>query len=225
MYSPLYPANTKTITIDLVSRIPVGEGGDEKYVLSISVGTNVKDADGNSISAVYIYNMKRGWAQSHSTSFPLTTAGGTVTVAIDEADSGAVTLTLESGTFSSQTLTQELQNQLRATASGSGAKASASNMLSYLNSEVTVEDNMLTFLSGSTKKSYNSSTWSETSSVKVTGGTIADALGFYTGYPNSYDLATTTSGYLHGPASAHVTIDDAVRFAIMSIANQVDFSS
>jgi len=226
VYSPLYPNNTKTVTIDLVSRIPLGEGGDEKYILSVSVGTNVYSDIANStrISPIYIYEMRRGWAQGFSIDFPVVTAGGTLTIAIDEADSGAVTVDVASGTLSSSTLIQSLQYQLRATASGSGVKATASNKLSYMNAEAVVEDGRLTFLSGSTKKSYNSSTWSETSSVKVTGGTVADELGFSTGYPNSYDLATTTSGALHGPASAHATMDDAVRFAVMSIVNQIDFS-
>ena len=38
-------------------------------------------------------------------------------------------------------------------------------------------------------------------------------------------VAAVTSGTLHAPASAIVSTDDAIRFAVMSLVNQIDFSS
>ena len=224
VYDDTYPTNSKTVSIDLVSRVPASGDGDEKFIVYVYTAANVYSnvANRTAVDPIFISNIKRGWAQSFDVASPVTTSGGTLTVAIDEADSGAVTLNLDEGEFSGATIADNLQTQLQATASG--VKASATNMLSYRNAQFKYEDGKFVFLSGSTRNSFNSSTWSETSSVKVTGGTVAGDLGFTAGYPNSYDLATTSSGALHGPASAHATIDDAIKWAVMSITNTIDFS-
>jgi hypothetical protein len=223
VYSPSYPNNTKTVTIDLVSRVPLGAEGDEKYILYVYTTAYSNNTNRTAIDPIYMYAMRRGWAQGFIISSPFTTTGGTLTVAVDEDPAGAVELTIASGTTALSVVASNLQSALRLTASG--VKASSSNVLGYLNSAVQYVDGRLTFLSGSTKNSFNSSSWSETSSVKVTGGTLANALGFGTGYPNSYDLAATVSGTLIGPASAHVTFDDAISFAVSSLVNQIDFTS
>lgn len=211
----------------MVSRIPLGTEGDEKYILYVYTTAYSDNTNRTSIDPVYIYDIKKGWAQSFSVSTPITVSGSkTLTVAIDEADSGAVTLTVASGSYSGQTLAEELEYQLQATASGTGAKASASNKLSYMNSTVDFEDSTFVISAGSIKSSYTAPyAQGKTTSVKVTGGTLADSIGFSTGYPNSYDLATTSSGALHGPASAVTNVDDAIRFAVMTLQNQMDFTS
>jgi hypothetical protein len=224
VYDDAYPNNTKTVYIDLISRVPADGDGGDKYILSVYTASNVysNNTSLTSVTPVLISDLRRGWAQSFSVSSPITTDGGTLDVALDEEDSGALTLTVASGTFSGQTIATSLQSQLTA----SGVKYGDSNWPSYRDAQVSYEDGKFVILSGSTKKSYNDSTdWGATSSVHVTGGTLADSLGFTAGYSNSYDLATTTSGALIGPASAHVSIDDAVKWAIMSISNNIDFTS
>jgi len=223
VYSPQYPNNSKTVSVDIVSRIPLGAEGDEKFVLYVYTGAYSNNSSNTAIAPIYMYEMRRGWAQGFTIASPISTDGGSLTVVIDEADEGAVSLTVSSGTINGSTLAADLQAQLQYEAV-SGTKASASNKLSYLNAQVKFEDSRVTFLSGSTRQDYYSTDRTKASSVKVTGGTVASELGFTLGYPNSYDLATTTSGYLHGPASAHVSVDDAIRFALMSIVNQIDFT-
>lgn len=223
VYSPLYPNNAKTITIDIVSRVPVGAEGDEKYIVYVYTNAYSDNTNRTAIDPVYMYEMKRGWAQSFIVNSPITTAGGTLTVAIDEDSANAVTVTIASGTWSGNNIASSIQTQLNATASG--VKAASARKLSYQSAQAKFEDGRITILSGSTKSSFNSSDWNQVSSVKVPGGTLQASLGFGTGYPNSYDMATTTSGYLHGPASAHVSVDDAIRFAVMYVANQIDYTS
>ena len=227
VYDPAYPNNTKTVTIDLARRVPVGESGDEKYILTVSTSAYSNVTNRTTITPIIMYETRRGWADSFIISYPVTLSDATRTlsIAIDEANSGAITMTLPSGQISASNLASHIQTELRNTASGSGAKVNASNRLSYLNAQVLYEEGRLRILSGSVKNSYNNtSNWSNTSSVKVTGGNQADTLGFGTGYPNSFDLATTSSGEIHQPGSAVVTIDDAVTFGIMSLVNQIDFS-
>jgi hypothetical protein len=223
VYSPQYPNNSKTVSVDIVSRIPLGAEGDEKFVLYVYTSAYSNNTNNTAIAPIYMYEMRRGWAQGFEISSPITTAGGTLTVAIDETDAGAVTLTVTSGSNNGSVLASDLQAQLQYEAV-SGTKASATNKLSYLNAQVKFEDSRITFLSGSTRQYFNNADQTKTSSVKVTGGTVSSALGFDTGYPNSYNIVTTASGYLHGPASSHVSVDDAIRFAIMSIVNQIDFT-
>ena len=223
VYDETYPNNTKSVYIDLISRVPSDGDGGDRYILTVYAATNVymDNAALTPVEPILISDLKRGWAQSFSVASPITTSGGTITVAIDEASGGALSLTVASGTYSGQTIADSLEVQLTA----SGVKYGTTNWESYLNAQVKYTDGKFVILSGSTKKFFNSTTWDTTSSVKVTGGTVAGALGFTTGYPNSYDLATTTSGALIGPASAHVSIDDAVKWGIMSISNNIDFSS
>jgi hypothetical protein len=223
VYSPQYPNNSKTVTVDIVSRIPLGAEGDEKFVLYLYTSAYSNTTNSTTIAPIYMYEMRRGWAQGFEVSSPINTSGGTITVAIDETDVGAVTLTVESGSHNGSVLASDLQAQLQYEAV-SGTKAAASNKLSYLNAQVKYEDSRISFYSGSTRQYFNNADRTKTSSVKVTGGTAGAALGFTTGYPNSYDIVTTASGYLHGPASSHVSVDDAIRFALMSIVNQIDFS-
>jgi hypothetical protein len=224
VYDDNYPSNTKTVYVDIVSRVPAGEDGDERYILYVYAASTVYSnvTARTAVPPIFISDMRRGWAQSFSVNSPVTVSGYTLTVALDEADSGAVTLTTATGTFAGSILADNLQTQLQLTASG--VKSTASNILSYRNAQVKYEDGKFLILSGSTKKSFNSSSWGDTSSAKVTGGTGAETLGFTTGYPNSYDLATTASGELHGPASAHVSVDDAIKWALMCITNNIDFS-
>jgi len=224
VYSPEYPDNTKTITVDMVTRIPLGAEGDEKFVMYVSTSAYSDVLSRTEISPIYIYDMRRGWAQSTQLSSPVTVSGDcTLQVVVDEDDANYVTLTVSSGSVAGTVLASNLQTQLKATAV-SGTKSTATNKLSYLNAQVKYEDSRLVFVSGSTKSSFNDVSWSSTSSVKVVGGTGIDNLGFTTGYPNSYDMAAVSANYFQGPAPAHVSIDDVVRFAIMSLANQIDFS-
>lgn len=224
VYSPQYPDNTKTISVDMVTRIPLGADGDEKFVMYISTGAYSDAAARTAIAPIYVYDMRRGWAQSYPLSSPVTISGDyTIQVAVDEEDANYVTLTVSSGSIAGPMLASSLQTQLQATAI-SGSKASSINKLSYLNAQVRYEDSRLTFLSGSTRSSFNDTDRYKTSSVKIVGGTGLENLGFTTGYPNSYDMAAVSSNYLHGPSSSHVSMDDVVRFAIMSLANQIDFT-
>jgi hypothetical protein len=228
VYSKEYPNNSKTITVDVVSRIPVGADGDEKYIVWVYPGAGVYKDNSTRVQPdpIFLYDIKRGWALSESIGSPLTISTGTITVAIDEADEGAVTVTLTTGTYAGSSLASQIQSQLNATASGSGEKVGETNQLSYLNAQVRYEDSKFLFMSGSIKSSYNdSANYANTSSMKIVGGTLKTALGFTGGYANSFDLATTSSGTIFGPASAAATIDDAICWAVMSIANQVDYSS
>lgn len=224
VYSQQYPNNSKTVSVDIVQRIPLGAEGDEKFVLYVYTSAYSNNSNNTQISPIYMYEMRRGWAQGFEVSSPISTDGGTLSVAIDEADSGAIDLTVSSGSYTGSVIAADLQDQIQYEAI-SGTKASASNKLSYLNAQVKYEDGRITFLSGSTRQYFFNSDRTKTSSVVITGGTVKDDLGFTTGYPNSYYLASTTSGTLHGPASAHVSVDDAIRFALMSIVNQIDFTS
>jgi hypothetical protein len=229
VYSAAYPNNTKQVVVDVTPRIPVGGDGDNKYIIWVyaSTGAYTDNVARTPVNPIFLYEIRRGWAQSFNVNSPINTGGGgTLTVAIDEADGGAVSLAVAGGTLSGQTVAQSLESQLQAVASGTGVKVSAANKLGYLNSQVTYEDGRFLILSGSTKSSYNdSSNWSNTSSVKVTGGTLANALGFTIGYQNSFSLATSASGVMQEPRSAHGNIDEAIKWAVMSIANQIDYSS
>jgi hypothetical protein len=224
VYSPEYPNNSKTVTVDIVSRIPLGAEGDEKFVLYVYTSAYSNKTSSTAIAPIYMYEMRRGWAQSFPLSSPITVSGSyTLQVAIDEADSGYVELDLTAGSQSVSVLAADLQYQLWY-AAVSGTKAEATNKLSYLNAQVKYEDGCLLFLSGSTRQDFNNTDRTKASSVQITGGTGAENLGFTTGYPNSWSLASGASNSLHGPASAHVSLDDAVRFGLMSIVNQIDFS-
>lgn len=223
VYDDNYPNNTKTVYLDIISRVPADGDGGDKYLLNVYTATNVYSDNANltSVDPILISDLRRGWAQSFSVSSPITTNGGTLDVALDEEDSGALTLTIASGVYSGQQIADSLQEQLTA----SGTKYTATNWTSYRDSQVLYQDGKFVILSGSTKKSFNTSDWTDVSSARVTGGTVAGNLGFSTGYPNSYSLAATSSGVLIGPASAHVSINDAIKWAIMSISNNIDFSS
>jgi hypothetical protein len=224
VYSPDYPNNSKTVSVDIVRRVPLGAEGDEKYLLYICTTAYSDNEVRTAIDPVYLHHIKRGWAESHPVTSPVSLNGLGFWVAIDEGGDGVFVPTV-SGSYSGSTIAAQIQENLRAVASG--VRADSYNKLSYLNALCEFEDNKFRIISGSVKSSYQDTMfWKNTSSVKVkvSGSDDSAALGFTLGYPNSFDLAVTASGNLHAPASAIATIDDAIRYGIENLMNQMDFS-
>ncbi len=59
-----YPGETKRVTVDLDSVVPIGEEGDEKFVLSTSTSAYSDNINRTSIQDLYITDMKGGWLKS-----------------------------------------------------------------------------------------------------------------------------------------------------------------
>lgn len=225
VYSPDYPNNSKTVTIDIVQRVPTGAAGDEKFILYIYTTAYSNNTARTAIDPVFMYNMRRGWCEGFSMGASVTLAGTGLMVALDE-DGDGVQISTATGSYPGSTIASQIQDALRYTAI-SGVRAASSNRLSYLNCQCLFQDGRFRIVSGSVKDSYNNTlNWNKTSSAKVKlGYGDAAVLGFTAGYPNSFDISTTASGILHAPGSALVTVDDAIRFGIETLINQIDFTS
>jgi len=220
VFSPEYPDNQKTVTVDLKSMVGAGEQGDEIWVLSAATNAYSDNTSRTAISDILINKLKAGWSRSSGrVGSPYTVTGDAkyLRVAIDEDVSEAAEIELDTSNdpIPGSTVAADIQVKIRALAQGSGAKANSSKRLSYLNARCIFSDNRFTIISGGTGNSF---TGSSRSSVRVLDGLTGSGCAAALGFENPMESETLaswiansketflTSGYTSGEGS--ITVGD-----------------
>lgn len=181
-----YPDNSKTLTIDQKSVLPIGAEGDERWVLSF-VTTAYSDISATtSIQDVYVQEIKTGWLKSSGFvgtggKFTIGSNSKELKVKIDDS-AGAVdgggyyTITLDEGiNLTAKAIAEDMEAKIRALTLIS---ADTGYSLAYMNASVVYEGGKFWIISGSVSPYYTGTT---RSSVKVaqSGGDICyQTLGF-----------------------------------------------
>ena len=189
-----YPGNIKSVSVDNAAIVPVGEGGDEKYVQKISTTAYSNNTDRTAISDLYITDFKIGWARSSG----FTGAGGKYALSssacklytkIDSTVSGTTTvsgvagfyeieLTHSSGTpVSGEVIAEDLQTKIRAIAS-SLVTADVGYSIAYKNVSVEYKNSKFWIASGSVGNSYVGANRTSVKIEGVPGDGAYDILGF-----------------------------------------------
>ncbi len=173
-----YPDNGKTITLDLKLAVPVGYGGDERYLLSAD--TSATASGSATIQESFVDGSLVGWAKSNTrVSSPFSIVAGVndkMKVAIDEPVGSAITITLTADTsITGANVAKDIESKIRSATVTGGAKA---GNLSYLNARCYYENGKFIITSGSVSSVF---TGTGRSSVRVAPGATADVsvtLGF-----------------------------------------------
>ena len=197
-----YPGITKTVTLDQASIIPLGEEGDEKYVLKFSTTAYSDIANTTAIQTLYITNFKTGWCKSSGFAgsggkFNLDATHNQLKVSIDSTVSGTdgsgyytITLdyNLDSTPISGEAVAADMEDKIRALTMET---ADTGYALSYLNASVWFEDNKFYITSGSVGNYYTGSNKTSVNVSPASSNDCSNELGFNL-ILNSEDMAATS---------------------------------
>lgn len=218
-----YPDNSKTVTIDQQTIVPVGAEGDEKWVLSFTTTAYSDNTNNTPIQDLYIQELKTGWAKSSG----LVSLGGYKTsatskklgVKIDNS-SQYYYIELAEDLAGGDNIANALEEKIRAIPTVSGVWNSNDDALAYKNAIVKYINNKFYIVSGNMSDSYIGA---KRSSVKVTASgtdTLYRDLGFDLGV-DSESLAsisipetslatdyTAGSQYLYVSSATGISVKD-----------------
>ena len=206
------PNNPKTVTVDLASVVPLGNGGEDAYVLTSTTSATASGAGGvSAIQKLYIRDMRIGWSKSSGLKtgpYAVTGSQRHLKVAIDEDTGTEVALTSSVTPVTGEAVASELQTKINALAKTGGAKV---GNLSYLNATVRFVNGRFEILSG-TSGTY---TGVDRSSVAVTDGTTTTGLLAELGFDipitsevlagNAVGVTSLASGYVSGTSMTVTT--------------------
>lgn len=170
------PDNSKTLTIDQKSVLPVGAEGDEKWVLSF-VTSAYSDIDAStSIQDIYVQEIKTGWLKSSGfvgTGGKFTIGSNSKLLKITLDASIGYEITLDEGTnMTAQAIAEDMENKIR------DLTVAAGYTLAYMNASVEYMGGKFWIISGSVSPYYTGSTRSSVKVEKVGGDICYETLGF-----------------------------------------------
>jgi hypothetical protein len=184
-----YPGTTKRVTLDQDSVVPVGEEGDEKYILKTSTTAYSDNTNSTAIQDLYITDFKTGWCKSSGFAgsggkFSLDSTHYQLKIKLDATvsgsdDSGYYTIALayniDSTPISGDAVAANMEEKIRALTM---VTADTGYSLSYKSCSVYYQEGKFWIISGSTGNYY---TGANRSSVKVAVASLYDCskeLGF-----------------------------------------------
>lgn len=171
-----YPGNPKTVVVDLESVVPLGNGGEDVWVVSSrTTATSSGTAGVASIQKLYIRDTKFGWIKSSGLKagpYAVTGSRRHLRVAIDEDIGSAVevALTSSSSLVGGEAVATDLQTAVNNLAKIGGSKE---GNVSYLNAVVRFIDGRFEIVSGTAASSY---VGVDRSSVVLADGTTTTGL-------------------------------------------------
>lgn len=195
-----YPGTTKRVTLDQDSIVPVGEEGDEKYVLKFSTTAYSDNANSTAIQDMYITEFKAGWCKSSGFAgsggkYDLDATHYKLKVKLDATVSGSdgsgyyeisLDYNVDETPITGDAIAADMEEKIRALTMET---ADTGFSLSYVNCSVYHQEGKFWIISGTAGDYY---TGSNRSSVKVTTASTNDCtaeLGFEAGTSlNSEDL-------------------------------------
>ena len=140
-----YPGNEKRITVDQEQMVPLGNQGDEVFLLSFSTTAYSNTSSRTAISDLYITDFKTGWCKSSGfkgSSFALDSTHCSIEVKIDSTTSGIdsgyyrITLDHDDGVpISGDVIAADMEEKIRALADSFGS-ADIGYKLAYMNALV-----------------------------------------------------------------------------------------
>jgi hypothetical protein len=193
-----YPGQTKRVTIDLTSVIPIGYEGDEQFVISASTSAYSDNNTNTNIQDMYITDTKAGWCKSSgfvgsSGKFAIDDTHKSLKVKIDATVSGTdgngfyiidLTPNDDNTPVPGEVIAEELEEKIRALVDNlETADIGFSN--AYRNASVEYKSGKFWVVSGSISKNYTGNNRSSVLIIPADTNDCSSELGF--------DLPTTST--------------------------------
>lgn len=169
-----FPDNSKTLTIDQKSVIPIGAEGDEKWVLSFVTTAYSDISASTAIQDIYIQEIKTGWLKSSGfTSGPYTIGSNSKQLKVTIDASIGYTITLDEGVnLTADAIAEDMEAKIR------DLTVAASYKLAYMNASVEYKNGRFWIISGSVSPYYVGASRSSVKVDKVGGDICYELLGF-----------------------------------------------
>jgi len=194
-----YPGITKKVSIDLSSIIPVGNEGDEVFVLSAYTSSYSDNVDKTNISDLYVTDISTGWCKSSglvgdSSKFYIDSSHYSLKIKIDATVSGIdgsgyftvdLTPSDDNTPISGEDVAIELEDKIRTIADNLGA-VDAGFYKSYKNASVEYIGGKFWIISGSLAKSYTGANRTSVSVMPADTNDCSEELGFNLSINSSY---------------------------------------
>jgi hypothetical protein len=185
-----YPENYKSVEVKLMTAVPLGEEGDEKWLISCSTSAYSDNTARTTINNVYMSNYKFGWIKSSG----LVGVGGKFTLvsgvnyqlgvkinvsAGDPTYSGYYKIELDPGiNLHGEDIAEDIEAKIKALPeSASWNSADDPVSVGYLNCKVTYEGGKFWIISGTAGK-FSGSNRSSVLISKIGTDTCYETLGF-----------------------------------------------
>lgn len=213
-----YPGIVKRVVVDQESIVPVGQEGDEKFVLSFSTSAYSDVAARTKIQSLYVTNFKAGWCKSSGfkgTKFALDSSHCSLEIKIDSTVSGIsagyyrITLNHSDGLqLDGEVIASDIEDKIRAIALDT---ADTGYSLAYANASVEFTGGRFWIVSGSLGEYYSGT---NRTSVKVRASSVNDCsevLGFNLGTDSEFistfsiKEAILVSDYIAGATSMTIS--------------------
>jgi hypothetical protein len=138
-----YPDNSKTVTVDHSTIVPIGYEGDEQWVMSFSTTAYSDNENTTAIQDIYVREIRAGWVKSSGlvgTGGKFTVTSGTgykINIKMD-ASSQYYTITLDPGiNLAGEVIAADMEEKIRAIPDRAGyATNDAGYALAYRNAIV-----------------------------------------------------------------------------------------
>jgi hypothetical protein len=204
-----YPDNNKTVVVDHKQVVPLGAGGDERWVISAT--TNATASGSATIQDVFIRTFVIGWTKSTAFEqgpYTISATQNAMKVSINGSVARSIALTVDANPVSGEAVALDMQQKINDLAAVGAVEA---GNLAFKNAWVTFENGRFIIQSGSPTASY---TGSAKSSVQVTPGTsndVSEHLGFFAQVSSEGIAGTSiTETYLNFPytSSSGLTLID-----------------
>lgn len=181
-----FPDNSKTLTIDQKSVLPIGAEGDEKWVLSFVTTAYSDISESTAIQDIYIQEIKTGWLKSSGFvgtggKFTIGSNSKQLKIKIDNS-AGAVdgggyyTITLDEGVnLTAKAIAEDMETKIRALTL---VTADVGYKLAYMNASVEYEGGKFWIISGSVSPYYTGTTRSSVKVAQAGGDICYQTLGF-----------------------------------------------
>ena len=170
------PDNSKTLTIDQKSVLPIGAEGDEQWVLSFITAAYSDISASTSIQDIYVQEIKTGWLKSSGfvgTGGKFTIGSNSKQLKITLDASIGYEITLDEGiNITAQAIAEDIEAKIRALTVATGYT------LAYMNASVEYVGGKFWIISGSVSPYYTGSTRSSVKVEKVGGDICYETLGF-----------------------------------------------
>lgn len=186
-----YPDNSKTITVDQKTLVPVGYEGDEQWVLSFSTTAYSDNTNRTDIQDIYVREMNAGWIKSSG----FTGTGGKFTLVSGSSNQLKVKIDASAGqsggggyyvielapgvNLTGDSIADDIETKIRAIPDSSNWNSSDEGYkLSYKNTIVEFVDGRFWIVSGNVGKYYTGNERSSVAIAKYGSDTCYETLGF-----------------------------------------------
>ena len=185
-----YPDNSKTVTLDHRSVVPVGQEGDEKWVLSFTTTAYSDNDDRTEIQDIYVQETKGGWLKSSGFvgtggKFTLTSSKYKLKIKLDNSagasgGGGYYTITLTSGdNLTGDAIADDMETQIRALpVVVDWISVDDAYILAYMSASVEYKDGRFWIISGTVSPYYTGASRSSVKIAKSGSDTCYELLGF-----------------------------------------------